>query len=231
MEKFSYASGLRLNRSKCELLPLHCCSDSAIDNIPVKQNVKYLGIRVCKNIIVRQNLNFSNRIQKTKLIFNCWLQRDLSVLGRVLLSKAEGLSRFVYPSLSLFVKHSTANQVNKTFLDFIWKNKSHRLKKNVLSNPKEKGGLEILDFIDVVNTFKINRLKRCIRNPDSIFFFIPNFTFNKLGGLSFLLKCNFLPNKRPIKLPSTVPLGLEIILQSQLLTTQISPLEQQRHSY
>lgn len=200
VEKFSYASGLRLNRSKCELLPLHCCSDSAIDNIPVKQNVKYLGIHVCKNIIVRQNLNFSNRIQKTKSIFNCWLQRDLSVLGRVLLSKAEGLSRFVYPSLSLFVKDSTANQVNKTFLDFIWKNKSHRLKKNVLSNPKEKGGLEILDFIDVVNTFKINWLKRCIRNPDSIFFFIPNFIFNKLGGLSFLLKCNFLPNKLPIKL-------------------------------
>jgi len=172
VEKFSSASGLRLNRSKCELLPLHCCGDSAIDNIPVKQTVKYLGIHVCKNIIVRQDLNFSNRIQKTKSIFNCWLQRDLSVLGRVLLSKAEGLSRFVYPSLSLFVKDSIANQVNKTFLDFIWKNKSHRLKKNVLSNPKEKGGLEILDFIDVVNTFKVNWLKRCIQNPDSIFFFV-----------------------------------------------------------
>ncbi len=42
--------------------------------------------------------------QPTCDILNSWLQRDLSLYGRVLLSKAEGLSHFVYPSLSLFVE-------------------------------------------------------------------------------------------------------------------------------
>ena len=93
---FSNASGLRLNMSKCDMLSLHNCNDSVIGNIPVKGSVRYLGISVTKNRLARQHLNFTHRLKKTKSIFNVWLQRDLSILGRVLLSKAEGLSRFVY---------------------------------------------------------------------------------------------------------------------------------------
>lgn len=33
-----------------------------------------------------------------------------------------------------------------------------------------------------------------------MFFFIPNKIFDQLGGLPFLLKCNFLPSKLPISL-------------------------------
>ena len=133
VEQFSSASGLKLNISKCELLPLHECDETSIDNVPIKNVVKYLGIHMTRNLLVRQHLNFNERIKKTRNIFNLWLQRDLTLYGRVLLSKAEGLSRFVYPSLSLFVNDSTANVINKLFLDFIWKNKLHKLKKAVLS--------------------------------------------------------------------------------------------------
>lgn len=93
----------------------------------------------------------------------------------MLLSKAEGLSRFVYPSLSLFVNESMANDINKLFLDFIWRNKTHKLKKAVLSNSRAEGGLEVLNFIDTVNTFKINWLKRCLANPNSVWFLILHF--------------------------------------------------------
>ncbi len=43
-----------------------------------------------------------------KTVLNCGLQRDLSIYGFALLSKAEGLSQFVYPALSLHVKILTA---------------------------------------------------------------------------------------------------------------------------
>ena len=112
---------------------MHECDETSIDNVPIKNVVKYLGIHMTRNLLVKQHLNFNERIKKTRNIFNLWLQRDLTLYGRVLLSKAEGLSRFVYPSLSLFVNDSTANVINKLFLDFIWKNKLHKLKKAVLS--------------------------------------------------------------------------------------------------
>ncbi len=65
------------------------------------------------NVLVGQ-LNFSIRLKKTQNMFNLWLQGDLSLYGRVLLSKAEGLSRFVYPSLSLYV----SNCILKVLINF-----------------------------------------------------------------------------------------------------------------
>ncbi len=56
------------------------------------------------------------------------LQRDLSLYGRVILSKADGLSHFVYPSISLFVENKVAKEIN-IFLKFVWKNKAHKLKR------------------------------------------------------------------------------------------------------
>ncbi len=48
-------------------------------------------------------------------------QMDLTNFGRVLLSKAEGFSRFVYPALSMYVSDDISKDINKSFLDFIWK--------------------------------------------------------------------------------------------------------------
>lgn len=101
-----------------------------ICGIPVKESVKYLGIHTCKNQTTRQNLNFHPRLNLTMNILNNWLQRDLSIIGRVLLSKAEGFSRSVYPALALYSSDSTCKNIN-VFLNFIWCNKQHKLKKAV----------------------------------------------------------------------------------------------------
>ncbi len=124
----SCASGLKLNVSKCEIMPVHDLNNDSIENIPIKSTVKYLGIYITKNLLARQHLNFSSRIVKSQNILNSWLQRDLSLYGRVILSKAEGLSHFVYPSLSLFVENK-AKEINNIFLKFVWKNKAHKLKR------------------------------------------------------------------------------------------------------
>ncbi len=143
----SCASGLNLNVSKCEIMPVHDLNNDSIENIPIKSTVKYLGIYITKNLLARQHLNFSSRIVKSKNILNSWLQRDLSLYGRVILSKAEGLSHFVYPSLSLFVENKVAKEINNIFL-IVWKNKLHKLKKEVLSNSRADGGIDLLDFSD-----------------------------------------------------------------------------------
>ncbi len=143
----SCASGLNLNVSKCEIMPVHDLNNDSIENIPIKSTVKYLGIYITKNLLARQHLNFSSRIVKSKNILNSWLQRDLSLYGRVILSKAEGLSHFVYPSLSLFVENKVAKEFNNIFL-IVWKNKLHKLKKEVLSNSRADGGIDLVDFSD-----------------------------------------------------------------------------------
>jgi len=67
-------------------------------------------------------------------------------------------------------------------------------------NSYEHGGLNVLDFDTLNNTFKINWAKQFLTNPVSIWNFIPNFTFSRFGGLSFILGCNYNVNKIPEKL-------------------------------
>ena len=118
---FSSASGLHLNLSKCELLPIKNCSISSISNIPVKESVTYLGIIINKNTSNRCSLNFTHIIETTQKKFNSWLQRDLSLQGRILLSKAEGLSRLTYTAISLDVNKQTTTAIDKILYNFVEK--------------------------------------------------------------------------------------------------------------
>ncbi len=61
-----------------------------------------------------------------------WLMRDLSLNSRVLLSKAEGISRSVYVSLSLAMPTEIYQKRDKILLNFIWKNKCHYLRRDIL---------------------------------------------------------------------------------------------------
>lgn len=197
---FSKASGLSLNLSKCELMSIKECNLSEICNIKIRNQISYLGIIITKNELERGSLNFNPIIETTKKKLNMWLQRDLSLKGRILLSKAEGLSRLTYAALSLNVDSATLKKIDTMLLNFVWKNKTHFIRKSVLGNTVEKGGLNFLDFTTLNNTFKINYIKNCLNNPLSIWNLIPNVIFSKLGGLKFLLICNYNILKIPIKL-------------------------------
>ena len=208
INEFSKASGLHLNIGKCEILSLFDTDDEYICNIPLKKSVKYLGIDVTKDMLTRQQLNFPPRLKKTKTIMNMWLQRDLSIFGRILLTKAEGISRLVYPALSLYVQDSTSKEINNILTNFAWKNRHHYLKKDILSGPRNEGGFDLLHFFELNNTFKIKWIKECLRASDSIWYFIPNNIFKQLGGLHFLLTCNYKTTKLPIKLSKCIQQAL-----------------------
>lgn len=200
IQSFSKASGLFLNLNKCELLPVKACLVASIHGIHVKNSVTYLGIQITKNEQSRSSINFTPIIEKTQKILNYWLQRDLSLKGRVLLSKAEGISRLTYAAQSLHVDNTTCKSINKILHNFLWKNKTHYLRKSVTLNHCDKGGLNFIDFGALNNTFKINWIKNYLKNPTSIWHFISHFVFSNLGGLNFLLLCNYSIPKIPLKL-------------------------------
>lgn len=129
-----------------------------------------------------------------------WLHRDLSLKGRTLLSKAEGLSCLAYSATSLYVDAQTSKTVDQCLFNFLWKNKKHYIRKSVVMNSYEKGGLNFISFSTLNYTFKINWIKQHLKNPTSLWNFIPIFLIYKLGILNFLLLCNYNPDKIPSKL-------------------------------
>ncbi len=197
---FSSASGLCLNIHKCELLSIKDSIDVKICDIPVKSEVKYLGIIICKDQKKRSKLNFEPLILSIRRKLNSWLQRDLSITGRVLLSKADGLTRVIYPAMVLDVSVETCRTLDKIIVDFVWNAKTHLIKKSVMLADRAMGGFELVDFSTLNNSFKIKWIKTFLNNPTSCWNFIPNHIFNSVGGLNFLLRCNFDISKMPLSL-------------------------------
>ncbi len=144
--EFSAVSGLSRNLNKSVLLPIKECDLSELDDIPVKNTVTYLGVVIDKNENNRCHLNFNPIIQQITKKFHMWLMRDLSLNGRVLLSEAEGISWSVCVSLSLEMPLAVYKKLEKVLYDFIWRNKCQYLKKEILCNPRSKGGVEVLRF-------------------------------------------------------------------------------------
>lgn len=197
---FSKASGLYLNLKKCEMLTLHEFPLQSLFNIQIKEEVKYLGIVISREKVTMENKNVWNNIEKCKLILNRWLQRDLTIFGRVLLSKMDSLSRLIYPAFSMPISTKMIKAINKMNFKFIWRNKCQYIRKDDMIKKYEDGGVNAIDF-DVMNgVLKLKWLKSFICNHQSFWYIVPSAIFKKLGGINFLLRCDFECTSLPLKL-------------------------------
>lgn len=160
----------------------------------------YLGIVISKDQKSRCKINFEPTLQKTKAKLNHWLLRDSSLKGRILLSKAEGLSRLVYTATSLAVSQDMCKAIDTALFNFIWRIKTHYIRKSIIRNTYESGRLNFLDFNTLNNIFKINWIRHFFLNPNSLWNFIPNHVFSRIGSLDFLLICNYKIEKNPSEL-------------------------------
>lgn len=101
---------------------------------------------------------------------------------RLFLSKADGMSRFVYPSLSLFVQPSLCKEINNTLIN-CQERQMPPLKERDLSSPKRGWRHGIVRLHNVNNSFKMKWIKEFLKKPESLWYFIPKNIFLKVGGL------------------------------------------------
>lgn len=83
---FSKASGLVLNSKTFDILYVNYSDKTFIEDIKVKRCVKYLGVDIFRSGSDGLFQNLQPIIDTIKQISCCWLQRDLTIYGRVLLT-------------------------------------------------------------------------------------------------------------------------------------------------
>ncbi len=81
---FSKASGLYLNINKCDLIAIHNSELDSLCNIPITKSVKYLGITITRDSNQNIPKNLANNLLKATNIQHFWIQRDISIYGRIL---------------------------------------------------------------------------------------------------------------------------------------------------
>ena len=154
--------------------------------------VKILGIFVLYNIKENNELNFDKKIQKLQTKLDMWSSRDLTMFGRPMLIKTLGMSQLTYSASNLDAPKGIVEIVRTKSFKFLWKNKKDKNKISGLYQDFDNGGIRMIDFDIMLKALKLTWIPRLLRTSEnSNWCIIPRYHFRRMGGLNFLLRCNY----------------------------------------
>ena len=165
-EQFSLFSGLKPNKSKCEVagigalkgVSVALCGMECIDL--TTKTIKILGIHFSYNNNVKNNENFMKHIRKIEQVLKLWRMRYLSIEGKITVFKTLALSKIIHLALVTDVPKSTILALNKIQKEFIWKNSNPKIKHSTLCSNYEKGGLKNVDITSKIISLQCSWIKR-----------------------------------------------------------------------
>ena len=173
LEKFYECSGLRLNRQKCELFLLGNfgqCNNTPTSICGLKRvsgPFKALGVYFSNNTLETVHHNFVNKMKKFHILVNIWMQRDLSLKGKIIALKSILLPTVLFQCNNLFVPDWFITQINCLLFKFLWNNKPAKIKWESIVADIEEGGLRMPHFPSIVQSHKVMWIKRLLDNQDS----------------------------------------------------------------
>lgn len=167
LEHYSKCAGLKINKSKSEVIKL----GKSVANLPdkicglriISKPTKVLGIWVSKDLDELLDINFNERITKLKTLLNMWKQRKLTLKGKVTVINSLALSQIQYAMSVLYVPPNVISEVNQLIFAFLWPKKTH-VKRSTVIGKLEDGGLKMPDFEYKVKSFKVMWVQRLLNN-------------------------------------------------------------------
>ena len=200
LDHFCKISGLKINYDKSSIFPLGPFKDSP----PLFVNNHYLNLTngpvTLLGIIIDRpkdnffKINFLPKLSRLKNLLNLWSTRDLTIIGKITILKTLAISQFVYLFQVLpnpptyFIK-----EVKKVMFNFIWNNKVERIKRSVLCNSYDSGGLNMIDLDSFVKGLKCAWVKRYLNDQPGDWKLFFDYHLHKFGK-NFLFRCNISPS-------------------------------------
>ena len=194
VKDFSKFAGTNLNMDKCKGIWLgnlknddeHEMYGISFTNEPVK----CLGIFIGHNKEECHNKNWNDPLSNLENVFKSCKQRRLTLFGKVIIIKSLALSKLVYRFSLLHVPEDIIKKVKKLCFDLIW-NKTERVKRNVLYNEVQHGGIYMIDIDSYITAIKAAWVNKFVQHPK--YFNVLEECISKEIGLSItqMLKTNF----------------------------------------
>ena len=163
LKTFSVESGLKVNTTKSEGMWIGKEKNNQSQPFGIKwpqAPIKALGIyHSCNNKEATVKI-FEDKTESLLKQLHWWKARNLSFTGKILIIKALGLSRFALLASLLTVPKEVIIKVNALIYNFIWNGNNDKVKRTLLEQDFEQGGLKMLDFETMVKAAKIKWIKR-----------------------------------------------------------------------
>ena len=130
--RFSQYSGLKLNIQKSQLVyigpwrikPILQHELSIIET----GSFNMLGVELGINRNECERVNFSKKINKMGVKLNIWKQRGLTIFGKVLIAKSQGMSNLVYTLSCVECPEKFDKQAQLIINNFIWPKGTNKIK-------------------------------------------------------------------------------------------------------
>ena len=167
---FAKCSGLKANFEKTQVIWIGAkrgCRDQIPTRKPLLWNLtgkfKLLGINY--NLQKENYLleNYQNNIKSITRILNSWCFRNVSLIGKVTIIKTLAMPILIQnltvlpPPPAYFYK-----QINTLFFSFIWDNKPDKIKRNIMVNYKQYGGLQVPHTATFSQSLKYTWIKKIL---------------------------------------------------------------------
>ena len=197
LNEFGIISGLKLNESKTQapwLGPWKQRTEIPLNFIWTKEPLKVLRIYISYDKAGNERKNVSQKIENLNAKLGTWRSRQLSIFGRCLIVNSLRISQIVYTAAMLDVHKNYSVKIQSSIFKFIWKEKQDKIKRDVLYQDYERGGLRVTHVETLCKALRLAWIRRFLRSDNrgmESWKVIPCSFFKKYGGLNFLLHCNF----------------------------------------
>jgi len=184
---FGRFTGLKLNEQKTEILKIGNVRDtvpSTFEKYKCVENIKITGIyfSLSRNENLNEKLNFEAAINKSRINFNRWSSRNISIFGRTLLAKSHGLAQIQFLANAIEVPAWAIAQMKQIIYKFIWKGVD-KITRNLASKPIKEGGINLPILDDLCRAAGIQWLRKVHRSHLPWIDFLKH-DIIKNGGLS-----------------------------------------------
>ena len=164
--------------------------------------VKILGPYFSYDDKMNDHYNFHLKIQKLQIHLDMWRSRNLTLFGKVLIIKSLGLSQILYSASNTNVPKDAIRTVKRKLFSFLWNKKKDKIKREGLYQDYDKGGIRMTDVGLMIKARSLAWIPRLLKHVNSNWNLVPNFFLKRLGGLNFLLRCNYDVTYLNSKLPT-----------------------------
>ena len=154
-QSFATISGLEVNQQKTEAMWLGRNKHSEHKYYDLKwvKQIKILGIYFRSDTSALCNEeNWNKKIENMRRIMKQWSRRNLSIYGKILITKTLLISQFIYIMQSIGIPEDILTTINRELYTFVWKKKYNnkkafeKVKRKALMLDTSKGGLNMLDI-------------------------------------------------------------------------------------
>ena len=186
LDKFQQISGLKVNYDKTEILRIGSLKNSDA-KLYTQKNFKWtnnptvlLGVEVGSDLSQVTSNNFAKLIKKIENIIKLWSNRQLTLIGRIVIIKTLLVPQFIYRfSVLPSPLPDQIKQIDDIFINYMWNNKKHFINKDIMINSLEEGGWDMVDIYSKNISIKCKWIKKLV-DPNASFlkniacYFIPN---------------------------------------------------------